>query len=220
MSEREPVYRTLILDVDSTLSDIEGINWLAAQRGELVAQRIAGLTERAMDGGVPLERIYGLRLGEIRPRRDEVDALSRMYVETIAPGAVDTIARLRRAGVQVVLVSGGLRHALLRLALHVGLGPSDLHAVSIQFDALGAYVRYDEASPLTRADGKRQVLADLKADRPIMAVGDGATDVVMRDVADTFVAFTGFARRPYVVDHADASVASFAELEGLVLPRR
>src|SRR6478752_7192284 len=101
--------RSLVLDVDSTLCGIEGIDWLA----------------------------------EIRPRREEVDALARAYVDALAPGAVDAIARIRRAGVQVVLVSGGLRHALLRLAYALGLGPNDLHAVSIRFDALGAYEGYD-----------------------------------------------------------------------------
>ena len=34
-------YRSVILDVDSTLCAIEGIDWLAAQRGPEVAARIA-----------------------------------------------------------------------------------------------------------------------------------------------------------------------------------
>lgn len=210
--------RSLVLDVDSTVSGIEGIDWLAAKRGEAVSHKVAELTTRAMQGGVPLEQVYGPRLAEIRPRRDEVDALSRAYVDAIAPGAAETIARLRRTGVQVVLVSGGIRDALLPLASFLGLGPGDLHAVPVRFDALGAYAGYDTTSPLTTADGKRAVVSGLGLEGPIVAAGDGATDLAMRDVVDVFVAFTGFVARENVVKHADAVAASFADLERLLLP--
>jgi phosphoserine phosphatase len=209
-------FRSVVLDVDSTVSGIEGIDWLAARRGDLVARRVSDLTQRAMQGGVPLEDVYGTRLAEIRPRREEVDALSRAYVEAIAPGAPESIARMRRTGVQVVLVSGGLRSALFRLAFHLGLGPSDVHAVSVRFDALGAYAGYDATSPLTTAKGKSQVVAALKLEAPILAVGDGATDLAMREVVDAFVAFTGFVCRSTVVERADAVASSFADLERVV----
>ncbi|HTE44285.1 MAG TPA: HAD-IB family phosphatase [Gemmatimonadaceae bacterium] len=213
----QPAFRTLVLDVDSTVSGIEGIDWLAARRGDVIARRVADLTKQAMQGGVPLEQVYGLRLSEIRPRRDDVDALARAYVEALAPGAVESIASMRRAGVQIMLVSGGLRHALLRMALHLGLSPGDVHAVSLQFDTGGAYRGYDAASPLTTADGKRTVVADLNLDGPVLAAGDGATDLVMRDVVDLFVAYTGFVTRTNVVDGADVVASSFAELERIVL---
>ena len=78
-------FRSLVLDVDSTVSGIEGIDWLAARRGDLVSRRVADLTQRAMLGNIPLEQVYGTRLAEIRPRREEVDALARAYVDAIAP---------------------------------------------------------------------------------------------------------------------------------------
>ena len=217
MAPPRPRYRSLVLDVDSTVSGIEGIDWLAARRGPEMARQISELTRGAMDGSVKLEDVYALRLERIRPGRDDVDALSRAYVDAVAPGAVETIGRLHAAGVHVVLVSGGLRQALLPLARHVGVAPEDLHAVSIEFDQAGAYLRHDTESPLTRGDGKRDLGASLHLERPIVAVGDGATDVAMRDAAGSFVAFTGFASRANVVAHADGSVSSFAELERVVL---
>jgi HAD superfamily phosphoserine phosphatase-like hydrolase len=216
IAHAEP-FRSVVLDVDSTVSGIEGIDWLAKRRGDVISRRVADLTQRAMQGGVALEDVYGTRLAEIRPRREEVDALSRAYVDAIAPGAPETIARIRRNGVQVVLVSGGLRAALFRLAFKLGLGPSDVHAVSVHFDALGAYTGYDASSPLTTATGKSQVVSALKLEGPIVAVGDGATDLAMREVVDAFVAYTGFVSRPNVVERADAVASSFADLERVVL---
>ena len=215
----EVKYRALVLDVDSTVSGIEGIDWLAARRGPDVAQRVLELTRRAMegDGGVALEEVYESRLSEIRPRREDVEALSRAYLERMAPGVIESVARIRQAGVRVTLVSGGLRPALLPLASHLGLSESDLHAVSIEFDVAGEYMGYDSASALTTADGKARVVSELRLPRPIVAVGDGATDLAMRKVVDAFVAFTGFVSRPSIVARAEATASSFAQVERLIL---
>ena len=212
-----PRFGTVVLDVDSTISGIEGIDWLASRRGEIISRRVSSLTEEAMRGSVPLEHVYGTRLATIRPRRDDLDALSRAYVEALAPGVVETFAQFRRAGVHIVLMSGGLRHALVRLAFHLGVDLADLHAVDIRFDALGAYTGFDTQSPLTTSDGKTKQLAKLKLDGPVLIVGDGATDLGMRRVTGQFAAFTGFVSREPVVNQADFTVDSFEELASLVL---
>lgn len=215
---KSPAFATVILDVDSTVSGIEGIDWLARLRGDVVAHKVASLTNEAMRGAIPLDDVYGQRLAAIRPRRHELDALAAVYVEAIAPNCTETVARFRHAGVRVVLVSSGLRHALIRLALHLGVELSDLHAVDIRFDAGGAYAGYDTRSPLTTANGKRTLIAGLALERPMLMAGDGATDVAARDVVDCFVAYTGFVEREAVVKQASARVRSFDELAALALP--
>lgn len=212
-----PAFGTVVLDVDSTVSGIEGVDWLAARRGPEVAKRIANLTAEAMRGEIPLEQVYGTRLSQIRPRREDLDALARAYVEAVEPNAVSTIYKLRRAGVQVLLVSGGLRNALLRLALHLDLDLGDVYAVDIRFDAMGAYVGFDEKSPLSRTTGKSTVIAGLGAAGPVLMVGDGVTDLAARSAVDKFAAFTGFVTREPVVRQADIVLKSFTELETLVL---
>lgn len=213
-----PAYATVILDVDSTVAGIEGIDWLAARRGDILSRRVASLTDRAMRGAIPLDGVYGERLAMIRPRRDEVEELGNAYLAAIAPGCVDAVQRMRAAGVHVILVSGGLRPALEPLAAHLGIDLRDLHAVAISFDASGEYAGYDEASPLATATGKRRVVESLALTRPALAVGDGSTDLAMRAVVDRFIGFTGFVRRDTVVREADALVGSFEELAELVLP--
>ena len=212
-----PAFATVVLDVDSTVSGIEGIDWLAERRGPDVARRIGDLTDKAMRGETPLERVYGLRLSVIRPRRDEVDALARAYVDALAAGCIATVSQLRHAGVRVVLVSGGVRNALLRLAVHLDLDVADVHAVDIRFDSGGAYVGFDEASALATSNGKRMVIAGLDVARPILMVGDGMTDLAARPAVDSFAAFTGFVARAPVVSAADVVVHSFGELGRLVL---
>jgi len=206
----------VILDVDSTLCGIEGVDWLAARRGPEMAARVVALTEQAMQGLIPLDAVYGERLALIRPSRDDVAALAAAYVGALSRGAADALRRLRAAGLAVVLVCGGLREAILPVALQLGFIAGDVHAVGVAFDGAGAYAGYDRASPLATQAGKRTLVESLALPRPALAVGDGSTDAAMRPAVDAFAAFTGFVRREPVVRAADIELSSFDELVELV----
>lgn len=204
-------FRSVVFDADSTLAGIEGVDWLAGTRGADVLRDVAELTRRAMEGDVPLEEVYALRLARIAPIRKELEALGRAYVEAAAKGAREAIAALTAAGTQVHVVSGGIRRALLPLAAHLGVPGAHVHAVPLLLDGDGCYVGVG-ASPLSGSGGKAVVVASLGLERPAAAVGDGITDLEMRPWVDAFVAFTGFARRAAVVAGADHEATDFAGL--------
>ena len=213
-----PRFASVVVDVDSTLCGIEGIDWLARRRGAAVAREVARVTERAMAGEIPLDAIYGARLAVVRPTADEIAQLGRAYIDSLAPGAREAVFRMRGEGVVLAIVSGGIRQAIRPLARELGVGDERLQAVSLSFDERGAYAAYDTESPLTNQGGKKTVLAALGLPRPTLAVGDGATDAAMRESADAFAAFVGFVRREAVVRVADYVLSSFDELTRLVLP--
>lgn len=217
-----PRYASVILDVDSTLSTVEGIEWLAALRGPEVLRDVRAVTERAMQGTIPLGAIFAERLARICPKRAEIEALGRAYIEAMTPGATELCRRLLDAGVHTVILSGGLREAILPLAATLGVPLEDVHAVSICFDDAGEYVSFDQSSPLARNGGKPEVARALDLARPLLAIGDGSTDLELRTSAppavDTFVAFTGVATREPVVAAADHVVGSLTDLLDIVLP--
>jgi phosphoserine phosphatase len=210
-------FNSVIFDVDSTLSGIEGIDWLAALRGAEIKAWSAGLTERAMEGKLPIEAVYVERMHAVKPTMAEIEQLGRVYVERIAPGARETLSELRSRGVQLVMVSGGLREAILPLARELGVDEQSVHAVSVFFDEEGNYAGFDEQSLLTRQDGKRMTVRDMGLKGPILAVGDGMTDCEIRPVVDSFAAFIGFMRREPVVQRADFVIENFDQLRELIL---
>lgn len=209
-------FASVILDVDSTLSGIEGIDWLAGLRGPEVAREVARLTERAMAGEIALEDVYGARLAAIAPLPQEIAALAAAYQAHVAPDAGAVLAELRANGVRLVAVSGGLREAILPLAESLGFTPPEVHAVGIQFGP-GGVAEFERGSPLTRSEGKLEVVQRLALPRPSLAVGDGMTDLAMRAGVDAFAAFTGFVRRRPVAERADHVISSFRDLLSLVL---
>jgi phosphoserine phosphatase len=210
-------FNSVILDVDSTLSAVEGIDWLAAQRGPEIAAWSAALTERAMEGELPIEAVYGERMRIVKPTLPEIQQLGKVYVEQMATRAPETIAVLRAHDVEVVLISGGLREAILPLARELGVGKENVYAVSVFFDEQGKYAGFDDASLLTRQSGKRTTVGQMELKGPILAVGDGMTDCEIKSVVQGFAAFTGFTRREAVIEQADYVIENFDQLRDLIL---
>jgi phosphoserine phosphatase len=161
-----------------------------------------------MAGEVPLEKIYGRRLEMIRPSAGDVERVGNQYIEQRIPGVEDVVRKLREAGVEVRVISGGLRPAVLVLTRFLGLEDEAVEAVDLRFDSDGNYAGFDEASPLARAGGKSEILRRWQEETsgPRMLVGDGATDLEGKGEVDLFVAFTGVVHRAAVAAGADVVI--------------
>jgi phosphoserine phosphatase len=196
----------VVFDCDSTLSGIEGVDELGAgQRAEIEA-----LTDAAMRGDLPLEAVYGRRLELIRPTAARVQELAAQYVASLVPDAADVVRTLRAEGIDVRVMSGGLRPAVLAVADALGVPHDRVAAVDIHFDEHGEYAGYDAHSPLARSGGKAEVMRLWRNEiaGAVMMVGDGMTDLETHHVADIFVAYAGVVARPPVIAAADFVVRS------------
>ena len=209
-------YAAIVLDADSTIAGIEGIDWLAARRGPDVQRAVESLTARAMNGELALEAVYGDRLRVIGATAEDLAALADAYQAAVAPGAADAITALQAAGVVVHVVSGGLRPALLPMTRALGITDACVHAVEPVAEADGA-IRSAAPSPLTTQLGKAEIVRALALPGPVLAVGDGATDLAMAPAVDAFAAYIGFVRRDAVVAGATLVLDSFAALVAHVL---
>ena len=199
------------------MSGVEGIDWLASLRGAEVEAWSNSLTARAMDGLIPIEAVYRERMSLVKPTLFEIQALSAVYIDRVAVGAREALAELRENDVELVMVSGGLREAILPLAKELGVGEERVHAVSVFFGRDGEYTGFDERSLMTRQNGKRATVKEMDLKGPVLAVGDGMTDCDIRPVVDGFAAFTGFMKRDPVVERADYVIENFDQLRALVL---
>ncbi len=213
-------FQRVIFDCDSTLSTIEGIDELATLKGQ--TEHIAELTRRAMDGLVPLEEVYAARLELLLPTRAELARVGRIYRRTLVPQAAEVVGALHAAGVEVFIVSGGLKDSVVDLARYLKIPDENVFAVEVELDPFQGqwwdYPRHRYAgnpderylafapSPLAESTGKITVVRALSEGRRVMMVGDGSTDLATRGTASLFVGFGGIARRQAVVDGADVFV--------------
>lgn len=223
LAVRRPVFADVVFDADSTLSSIEGIDWLGTRRSAALGEQIADLTNQAMDGRVSLDQVYAKRVALIRPTRDELRLLGEAYIAHVVPGMAALIADLHALGVRTAVVSGGIRDALLPLATYLGIAHDRVHAVDLTSSAnnqiLDALLG---EQPLATSRGKVTLVKQLgrsgALSSPAVVVGDGATDAATREIVSSFIAFTGVVRRSAVVDAADHEAADVNALRSLLLP--
>ncbi len=218
-----PVHNLVIFDCDSTLSSVEGIDELARLSGR--EHDVAVLTKRAMEGDVPLESVYGHRLGVTQPTQAQVRKIARLYRKTVVTGAREVIEALQNLGCQVFIVSGGLIEPVRDFGVWLGVLRENIFAVDMEYDQLaGSWWRYweqygdrdprnymsYEPSPLAGAGGKRRVIARLRESRPgrALLVGDGGSDLEAASEVDLFVGFGGVEFRQLVAENASIYIRS------------
>ncbi len=210
-----PWCATVIFDCDSTLSAIEGVDQVAGPH-QVQSER---LTQRAMQGEIPLQDVYGQRLELIRPTRAALEQLGEEYVARMVPGARETVRDLQRHGIVVQILSGGFAQAVDAVARALGVPPDHTAAVRLEFEEDGSYRDFDRTSPMARSGGKREwILAnDARLPRRRIVVGDGITDLETRPVVDCFAAFVGVARREVVIAAADVVLDRLDQVVPLAL---
>lgn len=196
-----PPFSTVFFDCDSTLCALEGIDALAERAG--VAEQLAPLTKAAMDGVIPLQRIYHHRLEVIRPDSESMVWLGEYYSRTLVDGAREVVCALQALGKRVYIMSGGIRQAVLQVAAVLEIPQERVYAVDLLFDERGAFCGYDERSALVRADGKATVCRRLLANGEAAAlVGDGMVDIAAQSAGVLIIGFGGVVRRPLVAERA------------------
>jgi len=200
-------------DVDSTVLQEEAIDELAKFVG--VAEKVAEVTKKAMNGGMGFRDALKLRLGLMRPHWQQIEQFLRQHPPKLTPGIAELIEFLHEKGVHVYLISGGFTCVILPVAEDLGIPGGRVFANELQFDEEGNYAGFDESRAVSDSGGKGVVCSVLKQDyRCLMMVGDGMTDYEAcgLGMADGFIGFGGNQVRKNVKDQSDWFVYKFAEL--------
>ncbi|WP_291040726.1 phosphoserine phosphatase SerB [Herbiconiux sp.] len=188
----------IVLDVDSTLIENEVIEMLGDLAG--CHAEVAEITERAMRGELDFAQSLAarVRLLEGLPSScfDEVRGAIR-----VTDGVPDMIAAVHAAGGAVAVVSGGFHEVLDPLAESLGLDHWRANRLGVADGRLTGTVSGPIIDPQSKADALTE-WADARS-IPLsrtVAVGDGANDLRMMEIAGLSVAFHA---RPLVRENAD-----------------
>lgn len=205
--------KIIAFDCDSTLSAIEGIDELARLAGEEIFYQVADLTNRAMNGEVPVEEVFARRLDLIRPSQKQCYEIGQMYLKHIEPTAYQTVKSLREDGWECLIISGGFTPCIQPLALELGI--QRIEAVPLHFDQTGDYLGYDETYPTTRDGGKPEIISQLRKEHSpdhLIMVGDGASDLETLPLVDHFIGYFGYVTRAKVSEHCISHVTALSEI--------
>lgn len=193
----------VVLDVDSTLIEQEVIEVLAEFAGK--AAEVAAVTERAMSGELDFAGSLRARVQTLKGLDQEILELAKSRI-TPTKGTVALISAIHSAGGKVAAVSGGFSQILDPLAKELEL---DFHRANVLEIVDGKFTG-DVVPPIIDKPAKATALLEwagaLGIDKSkTIAIGDGANDLDMMQVAGLSI---GFCAKPRVRAVADVLIDS------------
>lgn len=188
----------VVFDVDSTLINEEAIEVLADQVGK--RSEVAAITDLAMRGEIDfsesLRRRVAMLSGLPASQLEEVS-----HQLTITKGAKELIDAIHQLGGKAAAVSGGFSQLLGRIKQELELDFIKANDLVVESGKLTGKV----LEPIVDRNAKAQFLRDLSSELNLtveqtIAVGDGANDIDMIQVAGLGVAFCA---KPALTEHAN-----------------
>ena len=201
----------LIADMDSTMIDQECIDELAGEVG--LKDKVSGITARAMNGEIAFEPA-------LRERVALLEGLPTSVIEkviskriTLASGGPTLLATMKKNGAFTALVSGGFTSFTRPIAEKLGFDENRANILIEKDGHLTGMV----AEPILGKQAKVDALLHFCKEKGLkpeetIAVGDGANDLAMLDVAGLGVALHA---KPSVADQADIRI-DYGDLTALL----
>ena len=186
-------YRLIAFDMDSTLINIECIDEIADAVG--AKREVAAITEAAMRGEIA-DYKHSLRLRVALLKGVSLDSMERVYLERLRlnPGARELVAACQRAGLKLLLVSGGFTYFTDRVRDQLGIDYTRSNVLGVQDGVLtGELVDQPWGDICDGAEKRRMLLQTCErlgiAASQAIAMGDGANDLPMMGAAGLSVAY-------------------------------
>ena len=186
-------FKLIAFDMDSTLISIECIDEIADAVGRKA--QVAAITEAAMRGEITdfresLRRRLALLQGVT------LDDMERVYTDRlqINPGAAELITACQKAGLKVLLVSGGFTFFANRVKARLNIDFAKSNQLEVAAGALTGQLVMQSWGDICDGEEKRRTVLEVASllgidARECIAMGDGANDLPMMDAVGLSVAY-------------------------------
>ena len=204
----------LLADMDSTMIGQECIDELAHVAG--VGPRVADITARAMNGELDFHGALTERVSLLAGLQDSVIADVLASRITLAAGGAELVATMRAHGGYAALVSGGFTAFTQAIADRLGFDEHRANTLLAEGGLLTGLV----GTPILGREAKVEALQEIAAARgltpaDVIAVGDGANDLGMIQLAGTGVALHAkpavAAQAPIRINHGDLTALLYLQ---------
>ncbi|MEM9574645.1 MAG: phosphoserine phosphatase SerB [Pseudomonadota bacterium] len=194
--------KILIADMDSTMIRQECIDELAAEAG--IKDHIASITARAMNGEIEFEAALKERVALLEGLSTNViDQVIATRIE-LMPGGLELVRTMRKNGAYCALVSGGFTEFTSRIGEMIGFQENRANTLLHSGGKLTGKVGMPILGKQAKVDALGEIAIRLGlTTQDAIAVGDGANDLGMLELAGTGVALHA---KPAVAAQADIRI--------------
>ena len=200
----------LVMDMDSTAIQIECIDEIAKLAG--VGELVSAITESAMRGELDFEQSLRRRVSTLKGAPESILQQVRETLPLMS-GLVETIQTLQKYGWKTAIASGGFTYFADYLKALLQLDFAASNQFDIEDGKLTGLVKGDVVDAQYKAKTLQHLLEEYGIDSQYsIAIGDGANDLAMMNVAGLGVAFHA---KPKVQQQVQI-VVNFADLTALL----
>lgn len=198
----------LVMDVDGTLIQQEGIDLLAQEAG--VGQKVAEITAQAMNGELDFKASLQARIALLKGL--EASIFPKIIEQMdVTPGAKTLITELHQRGYKVGLVSGGFHEVIDPIARSLGIDLVRANRLEVSDGRLTGEVLGEIVTPEMKKDSLLTWARENHIPRSqTIAMGDGANDLPMIETAGIGISFMAkpivAERAPYRIEKRDLSL--------------
>jgi phosphoserine phosphatase len=145
----------------------------------------------------------------LSPSYKDFEKLGQAYCLNIVDGVDKVISHFHSHGVEVWILTGNFEPAVKMVADRLGINHNRIIANKVFFGPSGKYVGFDSDNPLAKNGGKAKMIQKIiqNKKRKIVYVGDGATDLDVKDHVSLFVGFGGVVEREIVKKNSDVYIS-------------
>ena len=201
----------IAFDMDSTLITIECIDELADFAGK--KPEVSAVTEAAMRGDIDYRESLRQRLALLAGLDARV--LARVFGERLllSPGARELLEAAQDAGLRTAILSGGFTYFTERLRIELGFDFATSNELEISGGKLTGRVAGDIVDAAAKAHHLARLTDELGLRKAqVIAIGDGANDLLMMAEAGLSVAYRA---KPATRARADVAI-NFGGLDALL----
>ena len=182
-------YRLILFDVDSTLIKQEVIDLLAEKSGH--GREVQQITARAMKGEIDFAQALSARVSLLEGLPESVfdEVISQI---SFAEGFDELFSYLRKNGFLVGAVSGGFHNVLDKLFAQLQLDFLEANVLEVVDGRLTGKITSAPIDRMAKARALREFAAlhNIELENTV-AVGDGANDIDMIEIAGLGVSYMG-----------------------------
>jgi phosphoserine phosphatase len=179
--------KMLLADMDSTMIQQECIDELADEAG--VGDRVKDITARAMNGELDFEGALIERVGLLTGLDEGVIGQVLANRITLMPGGPALVATMKANDGYTALVSGGFTAFTTHVAGVLGFDEDRANTLLVENGKLSGDVQRPILGRAAKVEALEQITARLGiAKTDVIAVGDGANDLGMLQLAGSGVA--------------------------------
>ncbi|MBI2208192.1 phosphoglycerate dehydrogenase [Candidatus Woesearchaeota archaeon] len=208
-----------IIDFDSTLTQVEALDELAAlslknnPKKHEILEKIKGITVQGMEGKVPIPESLSRRLNFLKINRKHIDKIVGILKKKISPSFKRNKSFFKRYQNNVYIISNGFKEYIVPVVKPLNILEKNIYANTLIFNSDGDVAGYDKSNILAQEDGKAKQLKALNLKGDVYVIGDGYTDYEMKasGLVTKFFAFTENVEREVVVKKADHVIPTFDE---------